>query len=146
MTEVTELPKDACTLADLHKASRLLTIIYNEHLKDTGATIKQLSMLKAVLRLGPLDITTLSSAMAMERTSTSRLLNPLIARGLLASNTGSDRRQKNISITMLGREMVSRCQPLWRQAQDELMSRLGETKWSVLNGAIADLLHELDRQ
>jgi DNA-binding MarR family transcriptional regulator len=48
------------------------------------------------------------------------------------SSLGTDRRKRIINLTDRGRRVLDEATPLWRGAQDALVSRIGEERWEHL--------------
>ncbi len=125
-----------CTCFNLRKAARAVSHAYDEALKPSGLRGTQFSLLVVVRDRGPAGITELAKAMVMDRTTLTRNLKPLLARGLLEVVDGADRRRRPIAVTDPGRDAIARALPLWQQAQTRIAGGLGKARWA---GLIADL-------
>jgi DNA-binding MarR family transcriptional regulator len=126
-----------CTCFRLRRATRCVTRIYDSHLQADGLTLTQYSLLSNLARCTPPSIQELADVMGMDRTSLSRTLAPLEARGMVRVDRGQDRRSKVVVLTPDGREARSTAESHWRAAQDEIQSRLGPV-------ALAELHQQLD--
>lgn len=91
-----------------------------------------------------MTICDLSVALGMDRTTLSRNLKPLLARGLVQSAPGDDRRSKRLVLTAAGEAAWSQAKALWRQAQSELQRRLGEDAVARLNALLDDAFAGLE--
>jgi DNA-binding MarR family transcriptional regulator len=131
-------PEDGrnCTGFNLRKATRAVTQFYDAALQPSGLKSTQFSLLSTVERQGPIVMGGLAEVLVMDRTTLTRNLKPLEGQGLIRVEPGEDRRARIISLTAKGRKVVTTARPLWRQAQTEVVGRLGETRWS-------GLLHDL---
>ncbi len=83
---------------------------------------------------GPVTVSQLADAMAMDRTTLTRNLKPLERAGLMSAARGRDRRSRTLSLSDEGARQLSAARPLWQRAQDEVNARLG-----------ADMVAELHR-
>lgn len=128
----------ACTCLNLRKASRVITQIYDEALKPSGLRSTQLPALVMLVSNGPMTVRRLADCLVMDRTSLTRLLRPLSARGLIETAPGEDRRTRELSISPSGREIVAEAFPMWARVQDEVLERLGRSRWRELIENLTD--------
>ncbi|WP_258187284.1 MarR family winged helix-turn-helix transcriptional regulator [Variovorax sp. WS11] len=120
----------------------MLTTLYNSHLRSTGMTMAQFTLLRNIAALSPAGVTQIADAMLMDRTSVTRLIEPLIKSGYLISKPGEDdRRIRNVSITQEGLDALARTHQAWRQAQKELYDIIGPDQWIVVRRALRDTVH-----
>ena len=122
----------ACTCLHLRKASRAITKVYDEGLKPAGLRSTQLPVLVTLVSSGQMTVNHLADELLMDRTSLSRLLRPLVIHGLIETAPGEDRRTRELSITPEGREIVANAFPMWGRVQDEVLKRLGHSRWRDL--------------
>ena len=125
-----------CALFDIQRASRVVASLYNAHLRGAGITVAQWSLLRNIQFMEPVGVSRLADALAMERTSVTRLVEPLMELGYVRSSAGEDKRVRNLELTARGRERVRAGQRHWRQAQRELMQTLGSTNWRAMRNAL----------
>ena len=126
-----------CACLNLRKASRAITQMYDEALRPSGLRATQLPVLVTLVSTGPTTVNRLANDLAMDRTSLSRLLQPLVAQGLIKMAPGEDRRTRELSITSLGREGVVAAIPMWDRVQGEVLERLGQRRWRDLSDNLA---------
>jgi DNA-binding MarR family transcriptional regulator len=126
-----------CTCFRLRRTARRMTQIYDAHLAPSGLTLTQYSLLANLVRRDPPTVHVLAEVMGMDRTTLTRNLKPLLTRGLLVFTPGTDRRSKCIQVTPEGQSVWAQAKTLWRLAQDEINSRLGD-------GDVAELHRRLD--
>ncbi len=127
----------ACACLNLRKLSRAITQMYDEALKGSGLRSTQLPVLVTLVCTGPMTVNHLADDLVMDRTSLSRLLRPLVTRGLIETVRGQDHRTRDLSITPLGREFVEGAFPMWDRVQDEVLERLGQKLFRDLNDNLA---------
>jgi DNA-binding MarR family transcriptional regulator len=126
----------ACTCANIRRASRVVTQIYDAALQPAGLKITQFILLATLAATGATALTKLAEAMVMDRTTLTRNLKPLLKEGLIDSVPGEDRRSRVISLTKRGRAALMTGLPLWREAQANMVGALGQER---LNGFLNDL-------
>ena len=127
-----------CACFDLRKATRAVSRMYDEFLRDRGLNITQFSLLRLILTEKELSISTLGRYMAMERTSITRALAPLERDGLIDSRPGADKRIRIVSLTRKGRKLIEDAEPGWHKAQEALMEIVGEDRWRTMRKLLRD--------
>lgn len=121
-----------CYCEVLRQATRRVTQIYDDALGPTGLTITSYGLLARIQALGCPSMNELATASAMDRTTLSRNLKPLLDRKLVAVSHGEDRRRKEFRLTRPGRTMLAKAQPLWQRAQVQFRQRFGEANSHTL--------------
>ena len=127
-----------CACSDLRRATRAVSRMYDDFLRDAGLNITQFSLLRLICVEKDLSISTLGRYMVMDRTSITRALAPLERDRLIYSRTGADKRIRIISVTNKGRKLVESAEPKWRQAQESLMDTIGEDRWRAMSTVLRD--------
>ena len=125
-----------CACFNLRKAARAVTQLYDEVLAPSGLRGTQFSVLSVISAAGPATMTDLADTLAMDRTTLTRNLKPLLDRGLVERGEGEDRRQRPIAITPAGRDALGQALPLWKKAQARIAGGLGAARWK---GMVGDL-------
>ena len=126
-----DLPAN-CTCFALRKAARAVTQRYDEALKPRGLRATQFSVLSMLASRGPIGMTELATALVTDRTTLTRNLKPLIARGFVETAQGPDRRRRAIALTTRGRDALAEAMPLWRAVQAATVDGLGGGPWAGL--------------
>ena len=127
-----------CACFDLRRATRAVSRMYDDFLRDAGLNITQFSLLRLICVEKDLSISTLGRYMVMDRTSITRALAPLERDRLIYSRTGADKRIRIISVTNKGRKLIESAEPKWRQAQEALMDTIGEDRWRAMSTVLRD--------
>ncbi len=127
---------EGCVCFNLRKAARAVTQFYDARLKPSGLKATQLSLLFALAATGPINMKQLAELMVMDRTTLTRNVRPLQRAGLVTSATGKDRRTRRLTLTGRGRDALRHALPLWRQAQDAVVGRLGAARWRDLRASL----------
>ncbi len=92
----------------------------------------QFNLLVASALASEATVTQLAEALVMDRTTLTRNLKPLESQGLLTINAGTDRRKHLVRLTERGRQALATALPYWEQAQDRVVTRLGQPQWHTL--------------
>ena len=113
-----------CAHFNLKRATRAATRLYDEALAPTGLGISQFTLLVSSALAGPKSISDLAQRLAMDRSTLSRNVQPLVKRGLLKLSPGEDSRTRLVEITDEGKETVAVAYPLWQEAQERVVRTL----------------------
>lgn len=128
--------RSPCVCFNLRRAARAITQRYDEAFRPTGLRATQISVLFPVQVLGPLTISRLAEATETDRTTLTRNLRLLERGGLIRTDRGDDRRERQVSITERGRAVLHRVHPSWERIQGRMVKRLGRLR---LKRLLADL-------
>ncbi len=135
-TKLREIAR-ACACANLRKAARAVTQVFDEALGSSGLRATQFTLLVTSRLAGETPISELAERMAMDRTTLSRNLKPLARKGLLEVRPGKDGRTRLLRITPEGERTLAKAYPLWERAQHEVVGALGEDRYEALLGDVA---------
>ncbi len=122
----------ACTCANLRRATRAVTQLYDGALQPVGITTTQFTLLAALDHLGRTPISDLAGKLGMDRTTLTRTLRPLKDARYVRVAPGTDRRMRYLRLTSAGERKLAEAMPLWKSAQRHVVRRLGNTRWSAL--------------
>ena len=123
---------ETCACLNVRKASRAVTQLYDEVLQPSGLRATQFNLLVASALASEATVTQLAEALVMDRTTLTRNLKPLESQGLLTINAGTDRRKHLVRLTERGRQALATALPYWEQAQDRVVTYLGQPQWHTL--------------
>ena len=137
---MTELAKDKrqyvaerCAHFNLKKAVRSVTQRYDEALGEVDLRISQFTLLVSSSLAGATSMSDLAEQLAMDRTTLSRNVQPLVKRGLLElTRSQSDSRTRLVEITPEGERLLARAYPLWEEAQKEVTQTFDDTAYDNL--------------
>jgi DNA-binding MarR family transcriptional regulator len=118
--------------ASLRRASRVITSAYDDALRESGLRSTQFSVLQVLDRGGELTQGDLGERLAIDTTTLTRSLRPLVAEGLVASVVGADRRERRLTLTAKGRECKRGATMAWNSVQRRLRRQLGDAAWKRL--------------
>lgn len=129
-----------CVCSSLRMATRIVARHYDRALTPFGLTTNAYSLLSRLQREGAQTVGSLAAGLAMDRTTLSREIAPLVERGLVTAKPGEhDRRQRVLAVSASGATLVRRARPGWLKAQHELAVIFGAER---TDGLVARL-HEL---
>jgi DNA-binding MarR family transcriptional regulator len=114
-----------CNCLALRQAARHATQLYDRHLAAEGLKTSQYSILAKLARLGPQSINSLAAMMVMDRTTTTRAVQPLARDKLVAIAPGEDERTRVVRITPAGEKRAKTAAARWREAQKEFEAGYG---------------------
>jgi DNA-binding MarR family transcriptional regulator len=114
-------------------ASRIVTRHYDSALAPIGLSTSSYSILSRTSREGPLPLGALAARLAMDRTTLSRELAPLVDAGLVEAEPDEhDRRKRIVALTDDGAALVKEARPRWARVQNELSRRFGSGRTDAL--------------
>ncbi len=127
-----------CTCTALRRAARAATAAYDAALQPAALRVTQFAILRILERGGPLPVSRLAEAAALDRSTMGRNLDPLERRGLvrLAPDPG-DGRARIVLLTEAGRALLAQALPHWRAAQARIDARLAPGALAALGAAFA---------
>ncbi len=125
-----------CTNFKLRQLGRRVSQRYDKELAKAGLKTTQFSLLSCVLRLGPVRPSDLAGTMAMDASTLTRNLKPLINAGWVELGAGEDGRSRLVRITDSGRDKRTDAQRRWRVAQESMNELLGADRVLALHAMI----------
>ncbi len=128
-----------CVGFNTRRATRLITQFYDKALAPAGLRSTQYSLLSVLSLMAEVTMQDLAVVLAMDRTTLTRNLSPLLKKGLVKVSVGSDRRARPIRITPKGKTALENAFPYWEEAQSHILNNLGDSRWDqIVRG-----LHEI---
>jgi DNA-binding MarR family transcriptional regulator len=123
--KIPNLEQLPCMNLSYRKASRVISQIYDRELVELGLKCSQFSILRAIYLMQQTTNGELQELLVLDQTTLTRGLKPLIRDGLIKSEPGLDRREKLLSLTRQGKNLYSKADKKWQQAQDIVVTKLG---------------------
>ena len=112
--------RDTCLCLHVQRAARAVARRFDEALRPVGLTNGQFSLLMSLNRPEPPTISSVSSLLAMDRTTLTANLKPLERRGLVNVTVDeADRRSRRLALTPDGQDVLAKAVPLWAECQAE---------------------------
>ena len=130
-----------CTCLNLRRSANALTDIYNQYLKLSELTISQYSILRHIHSLSPVNVSDLSNALRLDRTTLVRNLKHLEEKNLVMDISECGSRNRELQLTENGKHVFLVANGLWEEAQSDLVKYLGNEDAEKL----AELLEKVER-
>ena len=118
--------------ANLRRASRALTQLYEDALRPQGLRATQFTILQALSLAGQVTQGVLGQILAMDSTTLTRTLDIMERRDWIAKRRGKDRREWQIRLSKGGEAQLQRALPAWRSVQHRVHTQLGNEVWETL--------------
>ena len=119
--ETTLHVRDHCLCLAAQRAGRVLARRFDEALRPVGLTNGQFSLMMALNRPAPAPMGSVATLLAMDRTTLTANLKPLMRRGLVHTGIDpADRRGRLLSLTDAGRAVLSSAVPIWERTHAEI--------------------------
>ena len=131
--------KILCHCIALRKIALKLTKIYDEALIDTGIKVTQYSLLKNIEKIGTPNIKNLAIATQLDRSTLARNLEKLERMKLVFLKFGDDKRNKILSLTSHGKQILIKANIAWEIIQDKVSKNLGEDKKNIFDLTIKNI-------
>ena len=133
--------RDACLCMHVQRAARALARHFDEAFRPLNLTNGQFSLLMSLNRPKPAPMGAVSEFLAMDRTTLTAALKPLVRRKLIRiTKDPDDARARLIQLTPAGKKLLTRAVPIWRAHHDALEKGLGRPP-----AALKDELRVLSR-
>ena len=143
MATATAAPR-GCTNFKLRQLTRRVSQHYDRVVGSCGLKTTQYSLLSHIERLGPVRPSDLAAAMAMDASTLTRNLQPLVERGWAEVGPGADGRSRLVAITADGSAKRAEAQRAWKRAQLALNEQLGNARVAELHALLDDCLAALN--
>jgi DNA-binding MarR family transcriptional regulator len=135
----------ACVCTTLRMATRSVARLYDRALLQAGLRATGYAILSVLAAEGPLPISELAGRLAMDRTTCTREVAPLVSEGLVEIAAGSDRRHRLVRLTSPGERKRSHAHRAWEQVQQAVADEFGEASIHELLTGLRRLLASSDR-
>src|SRR5579864_2760994 len=121
-----------CACANLRRAARIVTQLYEQELRPSGIRATQFTLLQALTRARNISQGTLGEVLGLDSTTLTRTLALLRRKGWIQVKRGEDRRQVRLMLTTQGTRAYRRALPHWLSAQRRLRKSMGRVHWHGL--------------
>ena len=121
-----------CTCANLRRASRIVTQLYDDELRPSGLRATQFTLLQALDRMKNVSQGVLADVLGLDSTTLTRTLALLRRKGWIHAKRGEDRREVQLALTAEGMREYQLARPYWLLAQKKLQRALGDADWKRL--------------
>ncbi len=132
--------RDCCLCLHVQRAARRLARHFDEVLRPLGLTNGQFSLLMSLNRPAPPAMGSVAELLAMDRTTLTAALKPLVRRGLVEVTADpADRRSRRLALTAEGHGVLIAALPVWQAAHDGIEAALGAGVPDALRAGLARL-------
>jgi DNA-binding MarR family transcriptional regulator len=135
-----------CACANLRRAARAVTALYDDELRPGGLRSTQYVLLQVLAEAGKMTQGEIGRLLAIDSTTLTRSLALMVRRGLLESQRGSDRRERIWVLTAAGRRELQRLERYWKRAEARLKKALGQSDWDRLQAILARVVRAVGEQ
>ena len=132
VTGAPDLVELQCACATARRVARLVTQLYDAHLRPINLESTQFALLSVLGSAGPSTQVAIGRRFGFEKTTLSRNLKLLRERGWIADSEAVSARERPCALTAEGRKRLKAAQPAWRRAQDALRASMGDREWQAM--------------
>jgi len=122
-----------CMCANLRRAARTVTQLYEEEMRPTGLSSTQFTILQTLSFTGEVTQGRVGEVLAMDSTSLTRTLAIMSRNGWVEKRRGEDRREWRIRLSRMGEKQLNAALPYWERAQSRLRQKLGRNQSNELS-------------
>lgn len=125
----------SCSCFAVRRAARAITQHYDRYLRPSGLRATQFTLLVVLALEGRKPLSQVAERLGTERTTLTRNLRPLVARGLVVIGAHRDRRIQLLEASPKGVAAARKALPLWREAQGSIAGFFTPAVLRSLQGA-----------
>ena len=129
-----------CSSQKLRQLSRRVSQHFDHIVTASGLKTTQYSLLSNIVRLEPVRPGDLADQLAMDASTLTRNLQPLVTQGWVVVGPGDDGRSRFVSVTPAGRAKRAEAQRAWKRAQVAFNERVGAQRVVRLHALIDECL------
>ena len=115
-----------CIANKVRLLNRAVTAIYDEALRPYRLKVSQMSVLVTVSRIGRASPAAVGRMLHMEKSTLSRNVDRMRARGWLEAAPAEDGRTTELRVTPRGMRLLREVHPAWSRAQQRAGEMLGD--------------------
>lgn len=131
----------ACASFNFRRAARAVTRLYDLAFQESGIRSTQFTILIGIAKTQPTSIGSLADLLLIDRTTLTRSLRLLKKEGIVEISDRSTMRQRFLTLTPRGGDVLARALPEWRKTQERFVQAVGTDHWSALRRELEDLAH-----
>ena len=137
---VTHEARETCLCLLTQRAARSLARRFDEALSAVDLSSGQFSLLMAINRPAPPGMRAVAAVLAMDRTTLTANLKPLVRRGLVQVTIDrDDRRSRLLALTRAGRQLLAKAVPIWRRTHRDLDRHFSKSWLGTMRAGLAAL-------
>lgn len=133
--------RDRCLCLQAHRAARVLARKFDEALRPFGLTNGQYSLMISLNRPDAPRIGEVAHFLAMDRTTLTANMKPLVQRKLITVSVDKrDRRSRRLALTDRGHDLLVAAVPVWRATHNDVDGALDKFSPLQLREGLAALV------
>jgi len=129
-----------CVFSRTRMLDRVLSRLFDDSLAPLGVRANQLTVLALIAAMEDLRAADVARYLEMDKSTVSRGLALLRARGWVRESAGPTKTSRCLGITAEGRRLLHETLPLWRSAAAGAREALGDESVEALHGAADSFL------
>ena len=120
--------RDTCLCLHLQRAARAIARRFDTAFRPLDLTNGQFSLLMSLNRPEPASMRSVTTLLAMDRTTLTAALKPLERRGLVTVTIDpADRRSRQLTLTEAGRRLLAKALPIWQREHAAIGAGFGDS-------------------
>ena len=141
---VTHEVRDRCLCLHVQRAARALARVFDDVLRPVGLSHGQYSLMVSLNQPNAPRLGDIARFLAMDRTTLTANLKPLVRRGLLRVEPDpKDARTRRLMLTEAGRDLLVKAVPIWRDTHDQVDGALAADQPDTLRAGLLALAFDL---
>ncbi len=128
--------------ANLRRAARAVTQLYDAALREAGLSTTQFTLLQVLDQRPGCRQGEMAEVLATDSTTLTRNLGRMHRRGWVRSRPGKDRRERLWRNTAEGTRLLEKARPRWQRVQEELRDRVSPRDWSRMQTLLTGLAEQ----
>ena len=128
-----------CIANKVRLVNRAVTAVYDNALRPHGLKVSQMSVLVTISRAGRASPGAVAGMLHMEKSTLSRNVDRMRARGWIEAAPGKDGRALELRVTARGRRLLREVHSAWSSAQRRVGDILGDEGVRGITRAVAVL-------
>ena len=125
-----------CIAVRLRMLNRVVTNIYDDALRSLDLKVSQMNILVAAAKMGTARPVDVCERLHLDVSTLSRNVERMKVRGWLEVVPDEDGRSQPFRLTPLGRKLLEKAVPAWREAQQQVRKALGDGFVEQMNQAM----------
>lgn len=128
-----------CTCRNIRMTARVTTQYFDKIFLEAGIKAAQFALLSDISSHGTITINELAEILLMDQTTVTRNIENLRKLNYVYVEQGRDLRKKYVSISKNGYAKLQEALPLWLEAQENLISQIGEHKYEEFLNTLGEI-------
>jgi DNA-binding MarR family transcriptional regulator len=132
-----------CVNFNFRRIARKLAAKYDAAFHELDLKTTQYSLMAAIHAAGNPTLAQLADAMALDRTTLLRNLEPLEKRKLVVSGGASRGQKREVRLTPEGQELLAAAFRKWRTVHKQTIAGIGPENWKQLSRSLKEIANQI---